>query len=287
MVEIYVKHFEFYQNVPGGRLVHKQCIYKVANNAFVQQVEDITIVRHGKNVQVLPKCEYPVLNQEFLEDEEVREMLSQKNIDAALHGVAWKTWTQFHDTAGFSNVSASWNVPSNPSINAFQILYFWPGTEPDDNSFVLQPVLQYGSTPAGGGYYWGVASWMVGNFNTVVSPLIKVSVGDEVFGQMYQFPNKTWVINGTTKTTNDVATIYYTTDIVQTYSYCVLEAYNLENCKQYPQSDTFVSFTNLFNYVKGQLTPNSWDVETKEPRKCNELASVVSPNEVHINFSNS
>lgn len=67
--------------------------------------------------------------------------------------------TQYQNPKKVSLLYGEWAVPPAPPANDGQILYFWNGVEPDDNSAVLQPVLQWGSTPAGGGAYWAVASW--------------------------------------------------------------------------------------------------------------------------------
>ena len=110
------------------------------------------------------------------------------------HGAAWKAYTQYHNSKGMDLYTASWTVPAQPGSDDGQILYYWPGTEPDDNSFVLQvcvclcvcvsvllddnsfvlqPVLQWGNTPAGGGSWWGLASWFVSASQpTIVSDVI-------------------------------------------------------------------------------------------------------------------
>jgi len=49
---------------------------------------------------------------------------------------------------------------------------------------IIQPVLQWGSSAAGGGQYWAIASWFVGGAHTVYSDLKQVSSGDTIYGNM-------------------------------------------------------------------------------------------------------
>jgi hypothetical protein len=55
------------------------------------------------------------------------------------HGPAWKAWTQFNATAAVTRLATTWSVPATPKRNDGQILYYWNGVEPLDNSAVLQP----------------------------------------------------------------------------------------------------------------------------------------------------
>ncbi|KAJ7478346.1 hypothetical protein FB451DRAFT_1396127 [Mycena latifolia] len=49
---------------------------------------------------------------------------------------------------------------------------------------IIQPVLQYGVSPLGGGPYWSVASWYLYGEIAYVSPLVNVSVGQRLDGEI-------------------------------------------------------------------------------------------------------
>jgi hypothetical protein len=74
----------------------------------------------------------------------------------ATHGSAWKAWAQVSAPGGgsVSEINSTWVVPGPPVSPSQQTLFFWNGVEPEDTSAVLQPVLQWGSSAAGGGPYW-------------------------------------------------------------------------------------------------------------------------------------
>lgn len=59
------------------------------------------------------------------------------------------------------SVSAKWTVPAAPKFNGATVFLF-PSIEPNnDGKAIVQPVLQWGVSAAGGGNYWTVAGWFV------------------------------------------------------------------------------------------------------------------------------
>jgi len=58
---------------------------------------------------------------------------------------------------------------------------------------MLQPVLQYGVSPAGGGNYWAIASWLVSSNQAFYSPLEAVYPGNSISG----FTEMTAISGGT------------------------------------------------------------------------------------------
>ena len=76
-------------------------------------------------------------------------------------------------------------VPPEPRQKNEQTLYFWGGMQPASDDQVLQPVLQWGQSEAGGGNYWAFASWKVGNSGAFHTPLMQVRTGDVLLTQVY------------------------------------------------------------------------------------------------------
>merc|ERR1712232_912643 len=256
-----------YVNTPHHR-VHKNCVHHIPSGTHVHR-DDIGnyFLRFADGSEKMhPPCEYPPM----------------------VHGRAWKAWTRYHNTDGFTFMSANWPAPPAPAVPSnIEILYYWPGTEPDDNSFVIQPVLQYGAGPAGGGQYWAIASWYVGD-RAFFSNLVDAEVGDMMFGSMEQTDsissnNSTWTIISENVNSDESVSLVMDGIITQTYAYCVLEAYNLINCAtQYPANTTSEPFTNLVTDVAGQSSTPQWVSRTKDPRLCNERTTITSPTEVAI-----
>jgi len=257
--------------VPSG-FAHPSCVHEVADGSIVSHKNGGLIVNSptGESFQV-PRCHFPLSG-------------SSRSSKPA-HGPAWKTCAQYENTKSITYLYGEWPVPPNPTLESDQILYFWNGVEPEDNSEVVQPVLQWGSTPAGGGNYWAMASWYVASDGTALfSPLINTTIGDSVSGENSFDTNGTWVAVGTDLKSKQTTSLSYTppeTDYY--YAYAVLESYSISTCNQYPPTGS-VPFTNIQVQAGGApVTPTWQDIVLDNP--CKENTVIVSPTEVQINFS--
>ena len=109
-----------------------------------------------------------------------------------------------------------------------------------------------------------------------------------MFGSMVQHngataQNNTWTIFSANVNTEQSVSLDVENIAVQTYAYCVLEAYNLINCaNQYPAGTTSEPFTNIITDVNGITSTPQWVSMTKNPRICNEDTTITSPTEVAI-----
>jgi len=96
--------------------------------------------------------------------------------------VVYASWYNF-GSSPISSFATAWSVPKKPATDDGQSLFLFNSIEPSRGTAILQPVLQYGPSVAGGGSYWNAASWYVaGSQDTYYSPLIHVSVGDTLDG---------------------------------------------------------------------------------------------------------
>lgn len=80
-----------------------------------------------------------------------------------------------------------WVVPPPPATKNGQLIYLFNGIEDAAYNVILQPVLQWGASPAGGGEYWAIANWYVGAPGTGLalhSSLIPVQPGMRLKGVM-------------------------------------------------------------------------------------------------------
>ncbi|KAF9266532.1 hypothetical protein L218DRAFT_942235 [Marasmius fiardii PR-910] len=95
----------------------------------------------------------------------------------------WISWTQWHRNANpISVFGTSWIVPPNPATNHGQTIFLFNGLEPDPGNAILQPVLQWGPSAAGGGPFWQIATWYVSDTTTFFTSLVSVSPGQLLRG---------------------------------------------------------------------------------------------------------
>jgi len=148
-------------------------------------------------------------------------------------------WT--NDTGNpVTSFRTTWRVPPAPATSNGQTIFLFNGIDPADPSqAILQPVLQWGSSYAGGGAYWSVASWYVlGNGQAFFTPLVPVNEGDVLVGVM----TLTAQANGLFSYTSEFEGIAGTNLPVQNVQQLVwcnetLEAYGITRCSDYPNVD--------------------------------------------------
>jgi hypothetical protein len=95
--------------------------------------------------------------------------------------VTYAAWEQ-PSSQNIGYIQTSWTVPAAPMTNDNQLLYIFNGLENSTQSDIMQPVLQWGVSPAGGGQFWAIANWYVWSGGAGYSPLISVSSGATLQG---------------------------------------------------------------------------------------------------------
>lgn len=168
--------------------------------------------------------------------------------------IVYSTWTNASANP-ISYFKARWTVPAAPSTNHGQTIFLFNGLTPLDNAFILQPVLQWGVSSAGGGAYWSITNWYVGTSTVLSMPLVEVSPGQVLDGIMtltgdtgsnrnYQsaftgYPSQTLTVNnvGTLK----VADV-------------TLECYGVQAFTDYPAT-SHTDFTTIEIRLRTSLSP--------------------------------
>lgn len=106
-------------------------------------------------------------------------------LPAASGWVAYSYWsnadTLIHPVTYFST---SWAVPSAPKQQSNQTLFLFNGMQNGTTSasYIIQPVLQWGASAAGGGKYWAIANWFVTGSGAYYSQLETVNTGTPLQG---------------------------------------------------------------------------------------------------------
>ncbi|KAJ7595791.1 hypothetical protein C8J56DRAFT_1115915 [Mycena floridula] len=72
----------------------------------------------------------------------------------------WITFASWLNTGSslISSFTTTWTVPPVPAENHSQTTFLFNSIQPTDSAAILQPVLQYGPSAAGGGAFWVVAT---------------------------------------------------------------------------------------------------------------------------------
>jgi hypothetical protein len=209
------------------------------------------------------------------------------------HGLqsGWITYASWLNNTGqlVSNIVSTWTVPAAPTTNHGQTIFLFNGIETADFGHILQPVLQWGPSAAGGGASWQVASWYAGGPGQVAqhAPLTPVSVGQTLVGGI------TWTnesgagytylcgFQGIPNSVIVAQNIPELTWVVQT-----LETYNCQVASDYPDTTT-TKFTSIGVDVGSNAQPAAslaW-AATDAVTDIGQNTVVVGQGEVDINYT--
>jgi len=280
---------------PGGYR-HKSCIHHVPSGSHLDVHEDgtVTVLTPSATTIQIPKCKFPKSKYPGL-----TEMRSYRKGSNSMPGEVegWHVYTKQNVGNNLNLFLGTWNVPDLPANDGGQTLFTFTGVQnidwippnPGPNSAfdIIQPVLQYGESEAGGGSYWTLASWYVPLSNgdsAIWSDLITVNSGDVIFGNMTMTGPATWYINSLDTTTGQNTDMTMTKPILkaQPWAYVTLEVYDLfDDCTEYPTVP--LNFTQLQLQVGGRPQPFQWQT-IQADNTCNQEVTVVNPTNVIISF---
>lgn len=158
----------------------------------------------------------------------------------------WQTYAWWDSgSQAITYFKTDWTVPPAPAASSGQTVFLFNGIQNTGANFgILQPVLQWGISAAGGGTYWAVASWYVtSSGHAFHSNLVRVNTGAKLVGIMTQtgvsganhnYESTFQGIAHTTLPVANIAPLHWANE--------TLEAYSMANCADFPNiADTPMS----------------------------------------------
>ncbi len=208
----------------------------------------------------------------------------------------WITWAECevldYPSKPTSYLSAEWIVPEPPLRKSDQLIYLFAGLDgvilrdSASMTYILQPVLQWGVSPAGGGKYWSVCNWLVTNEGQYFhDSLIKVNPGDSLQGVV-----KRIAITDSTSLYNSSFTGYGEGLEVQNLNfwsrYFALETYGVRNCDDNPADEKMRMF-NIKIMIDDSYLPLFWQAYNNIEH-CGEFTNIIHESsrngEINIHF---
>lgn len=176
----------------------------------------------------------------------------------------WTTYAHWtHDgSPPIDTFRTTWTVPPSPTTDSGQTIFLFNAIEPSGYPAIIQPVLQWGESGAGGGSYWSIASWyLVGEEKLgFASDLTEVSVGDslEALIKLTSYSGTTFNYKSSFAGISDsLLTVTGVRELVRVTE--TLEAYAITQSSDYPTGST--SFTDINLFLTDSSFPSlSWTV---------------------------
>jgi len=239
----------------------KECVHFVSEDYFVEDRESHSIVIEaatGNQEQFIAPCSTPI----------------KRGTQTPPLPSGWAAYAYAMADKPITSYNGTWSVPADPQDEGTQTLFLFTGLQNSyfddaDVENIIQPVLQWGPSEAGGGEYWSLASWYVdSNDNAYYSTLTKTDAGNVITGTMVLGDDKKWVITAVDdKAASTVLTI--ATNTSEPYAFVTLEVYTVSKCLEYPTgSDLF------YNLMFAPTFTPTWTPET-DPG-CEEAVTVSS-----------
>jgi hypothetical protein len=99
---------------------------------------------------------------------------------------AYAYWTNTRTSNPITSFTTDWVVPAVPKLASSQTIFLFNGMQDGTtaSSYIIQPVLQWGPSAAGGGKYWAVTNWYVSSKQAFFGSLETVGSGTSLQGVM-------------------------------------------------------------------------------------------------------
>jgi hypothetical protein len=243
-----------YVVTPNG-MFHPSCVHELADSDTLAA----SGVRHADGSETkLAACAFP------------RFGASGQVIDGSQPQPDFDGWIAASDsnanvTPAAKKMVGSFTVPSGPSANVGQVLYYFPGLEDGQNVItILQPVLAWNGFSDS---RWTMTNWnCCNNGHTFHGGTINVSTGDAIKGSMKGSGCSGNVCSAWKLMSKDNNTGQSTTFNTDAYGQAfdwyfggVLEAYGVTQCTHFPSNGS-ITFTGVkvTDVTGAQSTPANW-----------------------------
>jgi hypothetical protein len=126
--------------------------------------------------------------------------------------IAYTYWSNPNTSDPITYFTSTWVVPSVPTKKSSQTVFLFNGIQNGTTatSYIVQPVLQWGPSAAGGGKYWSITNWYVTSSDAYYGTLVNVSTGTSLTGVI-----KETAVSGSSYSYNSSFTGYSSASAIQ------------------------------------------------------------------------
>jgi hypothetical protein len=179
--------------------------------------------------------------------------------------------------------SAKWIVPSPPKgsdqllylFNAFMGIDFFENGNHFDH--IIQPVLQWGLSPAGGGKYWAICNWYVNDKEYFHDSLIVVKSGTLLEGVLKQTSTSNNRFSYNSSFSGYPIGLQIDSLPQVSLTYIALESYCAERTDEYPASQK-IKFFDIHIETEKKNVKIPWDLykDEKSPSVLGQFTKVIN-----------
>jgi hypothetical protein len=252
--------------VPDGYVItpfgyfHPSCVRQLTEGETLL-ADGRVIQRADATLENIPACDFP----RYTASGEIVTAGAPPTINGWIESANTTT------TTSYGALTASWIVPSGPTSNDGQTIYFFPGMEDiHEVVSIIQPVLGWNADFSAA---WSIASWnCCPNGITVESAPVRVSSGHEIKGTIRDTCSpgtlscSTWEVTSEDVSTGHGTRLNNTPSEGQTFNWAfaaALEVYNVVQCSDYPSNGSLAfSDIALYDYNFVRISNPGWSQPT-------------------------
>jgi hypothetical protein len=260
---IIAQHIDELINTPFGPTIKSNVHfvgknYHINNNVFSTQIIQ-------NNTSTINKEYYGMLQNKSLG----LNALGDSRVDG------WITWAYCQVYVLNPNVtyfSSEYLVPDQPKKYSDQLLYLFSGLMGVNG--IIQPVLQWGVSPAGGGDYWSICNWYVSsNGQFFYDSLIKVNTGTRLKSviKLTATSDSLFCYNSSFEGYPGLQVDNISQLMIPSIA---LEGYNVQGCDEYP-SDEKIKINNIQILHDSIYPPLKWTNYNKFS-DCGQFTRIVN-----------
>lgn len=279
---------------PAGP-TRKSKVHLVDNEHHLNIINDHIQIIHTKTGRV--EQEFGDTLTYSHKEKDRNRFLNLKKLAPGNDSSGWITYADWYSGNNpITYFSTNWIVPSPPATNSGQFIYLFNGLQSSSGDGILQPVLQWGFSPAGGGDYWAIANWFVwggvSNYEFFHSSLIEVNPGANLTGVMKLTSDSGNIYSYSSSFTRDSiagSTLQLNNAPPFNWADETLEVYGISKCSDYP-SDEKIKMSDIQIKVDSTYPTITWtpaNVATECGQHTNIVSNSSAHGEVDLYFHNS
>lgn len=205
--------------------------------------------------------------------------------------IAYSYWTNTNTSNPITSFTTDWVVPSVPTTKGSQTVFLFNGMQNGTTSasYIIQPVLQWGPSAAGGGKYWSITNWYVSASSAFYGTLSNVSAGTSLHGILKQT-----AVSGSNYSYNSSFSGYPSSNALQInnvpqayWASETLESYGVSNPSGMYPPNSFVAMKSIVMQQGSAYAPLSWSTAQATPgsaQKAVIISNSASNGEVDLYF---
>jgi hypothetical protein len=194
-------------------------------------------------------------------------------------GSGWITFASWQNLASepVSQIATDCTVPDPPTAgDTGQTIFLFNAIQNASRTNLLQPVLQWGTSQAGGGPFWSISNWYIDTSGHVChSDSVPVLPGQVLTG-IISLGQETNGLYSYVVSFEGYPTLDLNVTGIEELMYAAetLEAYQIGDCKEYP-ADDFTAMSNIAIAVGGVAPALTWSIQNNST-SCGEHTIIVS-----------